>query len=166
MIKIKNLNEAKLMNTILEEMILSKSSFNQIPHNLNISYDYFQSIIKKITEYSDYTEHIIDYSNSEDYYNFRKIHELDEFMNNGGFEKIYNDFNADQDYGAYIKSIETKNLILENESFEYQRQIREQEQRIRNMSETDLKLSLWQKYWWLISGAVGVLGYFLNEILR
>ena len=62
------------------------------------------------------------------------------------------------------KTIELKIKEYSLEKLEFERTVREQEQRIRDLSEKLKVISLFQKYWWLIVTALG-LGYSIGKLL-
>lgn len=55
--------------------------------------------------------------------------------------------------------------VLQKDNFEYQKTIREQNDRIRNLTEKLQFVNLIKQYWWLIGACIG-LGWFLGEILE
>jgi hypothetical protein len=114
MIKIKDLEEAKLLNAILQEMLLHDTNFEQIPHNLHIDYKYYLSLINRIVEYNDGEGEIIKYNRSKDYFSLNAIYETNGFLNKGGFEQVYNESLNDLNQKSYISSLEMKNLALQN----------------------------------------------------
>lgn len=82
-------------------------------------------------------------------------------------------------YSNYVRSVEKENLInvekqleleqldkkvklLTIENFEFQKTIREQEQRIRNLTEQLNKWSLRQKYWWAITICFTIIGFVIG----
>jgi len=163
-ITIKDLDEAKLMDDIFYKMISGKIVFHMIPHEIGIDSKYFASLIERIVDYNDNHERIIRYTSSEDYYNFRSIHETDEFINYGGFEKVYQDIIGADEHQIKISNLETSNLELQNRALEYEETIRLQSQTIRDLQETDLRLSIFQKFWWLISLFLALISWFHKEI--
>lgn len=60
------------------------------------------------------------------------------------------------DQNRRITDLTENNLKLQNENYDYKNTIREQEQRIRNLEETTLFISLLQKYWWVICISIGI----------
>lgn len=60
------------------------------------------------------------------------------------------------DQNRRITDLTENNLRLQNENYEYKNTIREQEQRIRNLEEKTLFISLLQKYWWVILTSIGI----------
>lgn len=91
-----------------------------------------------------------------------------EVCKNGGWLKHLSD-KEKQETELELKSKEKDKLdlevkLLQKNELQYKETIREQNDRIRNLSE-DLKLiSLVQKYWWLIGACIGI-GWSLGDIL-
>jgi len=165
MIKIQDLDEAKLMNTILHEMLLGKTVFNMIPHKIGIDFKYFTSLIERIVDYSDNYKSIIRYSNTEDYYNFRSIHETKDFLDIGGFENVFEESKRESKLQENMASLEERNLELQNRSLEYEETIRQQNQTIRDLEETHLRLSIFQKYWWAFTTIGAILGWLIKTFV-
>ncbi|WP_338731410.1 hypothetical protein [Mangrovimonas cancribranchiae] len=89
---------------------------------------------------------------------------IDDFISSGGFTKIKSDIKTDSDIEKQKNKLDLEIKILQKDKLEYEETIREQNDRIRNLTE-DLKfISLIQKYWWVILTCIGI-GWSLGEIL-
>jgi len=92
-----------------------------------------------------------------------------EVFNSGGWLKHLSN-KEKQQTELELKSQEKESLdieikLLQKDKLKYEETIREQSDRIRNLTE-DLKfVSLIQKYWWLISACIG-LGWSISEIIE
>lgn len=78
------------------------------------------------------------------------------FKRKGGFKKIFSDFAND--------SLDLEIKLLQKRKLEYEEKIREQNDRIRNLTEKLKFISLIQKYWWVIVTCIGI-GWYLGEVL-
>ncbi|WP_234571961.1 hypothetical protein [Rhodohalobacter sp. 614A] len=70
-----------------------------------------------------------------DCWEIKKNEFTEEFLESGGFTKEYQLQLKELEEEAQIKELEKQKLKLETENLEYQKTIREQEQRIRNLTE-------------------------------
>lgn len=71
--------------------------------------------------------------------------------------KNYIEFKQNQIQKAIdIKTFENENIILQNQKLKFEETIRNQEQRIRDLEEQTLFITLIQKYWWVIGISVGI----------
>jgi hypothetical protein len=95
----------------------------------------------------------------------KKNEYTEEFLRNGGFTKKYEELLEEELAEEQLKELEKQKLKLETENLKYQKTIRDQEQRIRNLSEQNSSIELLKNYWWLILFSIG-LGFLLAEIIN
>jgi hypothetical protein len=88
----------------------------------------------------------------------RYSYNLEKFIEEGGFDAYYKKLNDTKRNSEELDVLQRKNIELENDILEYQKINREQEDRIRDLSETDLELSIFQKYWWFFTVIAAILG--------
>ncbi|RLJ69095.1 hypothetical protein CLV86_0489 [Lacinutrix venerupis] len=89
---------------------------------------------------------------------------IDDFLLKGGFNKIESDLKSDSEFDKEKNKLDLEIKLLQKNKLEYEETIREQNNRIRNLTE-DLKfISLIQKYWWVVITCIGI-GWSLGEIL-
>jgi len=90
----------------------------------------------------------------------------EKFMKDGGFRTIYDKWIQEQKEVKEIEKLQMENLKLSNENFEYQQTIRNQEQKIRDLTETNTTLNIIKsalKIWWLI---LPIVGYILGKAIE
>lgn len=63
------------------------------------------------------------------------------------------------------EKLEIEIKVLQKDNLEYQRKIREQTDRIRNLDEQIKSISLLKQYWWVICLCIGI-GIFIGKILE
>jgi hypothetical protein len=95
---------------------------------------------------------------------FMKNGITERFLKNGGFTKIESDLNSESDLLKAKENLDSEIKHLQKDKLKYEETIRDQNDRIRNLTEDLRFISLIQKYWWLIGACIG-LGWFLGEIL-
>lgn len=168
MFKIKDIEEASLMNAILTEMTINGKTSQQLPELLKIERDYANYLVRKILDYHNNYETILfpNIYNNEDYYRFKASHETNEFLSNNGFEYVFKRTIEQDDNLEKINRLEVEKLELETDALKYQKQIRKQEDRIRKLEEKDLKLSVAQKYWWLITLIASAISFIITYLLK
>lgn len=88
-----------------------------------------------------------------------------EFLRNGGFTKKYEELLKEELADEQLKHMEKEKIKLETENLKYQKTIRNQEQRLRNLTEQNSLIELLKNYWWLILFSVG-LGFLLDDIVN
>jgi hypothetical protein len=89
----------------------------------------------------------------------------EEIILNGGWLKQLNSENQKSENAELKERLDKELKILQKESLEYQKTIREQSDRIRNLDEQIKILSLLKEYWWFI-GVCIIFGGLLKEFLE
>lgn len=87
---------------------------------------------------------------------FYKEEQADIFIAEGGFVKKYKDKEKEITETNELKLLEKRKLELENEALSYQKTIRDQEDRIRDLDERVKKFEMLKNYEWLIRLSIGV----------
>ncbi|WP_298238440.1 hypothetical protein [uncultured Algibacter sp.] len=86
------------------------------------------------------------------------------FLKNGGFTKIESDLKSDSDLKKDKESLDLEIKLLQKDKLQYEETIREQNDRIRDLTEKLKLISLIQKYWWVVLTCIGI-GWSLGEVL-
>lgn len=87
---------------------------------------------------------------------FYKEDQADIFIAEGGFVAKYKKTEKELNEANEFKLLEKKNLELQNEALSYQKTIRDQENRIRDLDERIKKFEMLKNYEWLIRLGIGV----------
>jgi flagellar motility protein MotE (MotC chaperone) len=88
-----------------------------------------------------------------------------EIVKNGGWLKYIESEKVKKEKTESKESLDNELKILQKESLEYQKTIREQSDRIRNLDEQIKIINLLKEYWWFI-GACIIFGGLLKEFLE
>ena len=83
-----------------------------------------------------------------------------QFKHSGGFNKAYENLQKDNE----SRNLESDLKSLQKESLEHSKTIREQEGRIRDLTEKLRLVSLFKQYWWVITTCIGI-GWLIGEFL-
>lgn len=154
MIKIKDLQEAQLMDKVFPSLFTTHICEYEAGI-LNIRLDYYESLMERIANYNEKVR-VCECHRSKDSYSFKKTYETDEFMSEGGFEKVYMDELSNIMKNDELKQLELENKRLQNDTLKYQQTIRERDETIKQLQTKDLRLSIVQKYWWAVALVVGI----------
>ena len=87
-----------------------------------------------------------------------------DIQKSGGWLKHLETLESDKQKLLDKDNLDLEIKVLQKDNFEYQKTIRAQNDRIRNLTENLKFVSLIQKYWWVIVTCIG-LGWSLGEIL-
>lgn len=87
----------------------------------------------------------------------------EEFLKEGGFTSHYNSMKEQFQYEEQKNELEKEKLLLETENLKYQQTIRNQEQRIRDLSEQNSFIQLVKNYWWLLLFLISI-GIFIGRL--
>lgn len=87
-----------------------------------------------------------------------------EFLNEGGFTSHYHAMIEEYENEEEKKKLEKEKLLLETENLKYKQTIRDQENRIRNLTEQNSIFQLIKNYWWLIALLFSV-GVILGKLI-
>ncbi len=90
------------------------------------------------------------------------------FLDQGGFTKIESDSNSESDFVKEKELLEFENLKLQNEASEYQKSLRDLENKIKGLTRDNLRLNNWdiRFRWYLALGGfiIGVITkYFIDK---
>jgi len=85
------------------------------------------------------------------------------FLKQGGYTKLEKDEQLRLEKETKKESLELELSILQKDNFEYQKNIRAQNDRIRNLEEQIKIISLLKLYWWLIPILISI-GIFLKTL--
>lgn len=94
----------------------------------------------------------------------RYSYKLEVFLKEGGFESVLEKLQQDKINTDEFDALRKRNLELENEAHEFEKTIRNQNQKIRDLTQTNLRWELIQKYWWAFGIAIG-LGILIGKLI-
>lgn len=92
---------------------------------------------------------------------------IDDFLLNGGFEKIELEINSKSEFLKEKELLEYDNLRLQKENSEYQKSLRTIENKIRNLQRDNLRLGNWDiRFRWLIALITFLIGFITKWFLE
>lgn len=99
----------------------------------------------------------------EDFEFARKNPKTLHFKLQGGFKKVYSEFLKKSELNEEKSNLELDNLKLQNENLEYQKSIRNMENKIRKLTTDNLRLENWDiRFRWYLA----IIGFLLGIITK
>lgn len=110
-----------------------------------------------------------DYIESNSYLNsIERNKETKNFLDNGGFVKLFQDELDTIEKTENVEKLKTKNLELQNENLEFSQTIRKHEAAIRDLEIKIKGIELLKQYWWFIGLCIfsgGILKEFIDLLI-
>jgi len=163
--KIRDINEAKQMDSLLKLMTIEKKSLSDILDELGISSSKYDSLCKKIIEYNYAYSIVEDLSSADGYYRFDKIEETEQFLLDGGFEIIYLNAVSEHSNNENRESIKKEIEKKQNELLDFQLSMSDIEKRLRKLELKNQRIQWIKNSWWIIL-TIAIIANLLIEFIK